>query len=181
MHSVIGMTLFGIPVFLWTFTGVSAWWIGAGFIAGVIYCSGAIPPYAFSHHSGARHGHSEVIRYSDSWQTALSPRQVFDALLDKFPQGEHKEGPKEDTLHIFTGSEVHFRRWGVFTQSGRESIPLSMKIEAHPNEGGTVVSTEVRDNFGWYLEPFGKKLTDEIHASARKFSSIAKDSTSIQY
>lgn len=174
---LVWLTAIGIPLFFWIATGASLWWLVAGLVAAIIYSSAVLPPYFIAFATKDKKPTHERISVIQRWDCPLSPAEAVDSIYKAF-QGEGSVvSLDERSVDLSFGSDLTFRKWGIFVERGRQALPTRLIVSAVPASAGSQITAEARDDLGWYLTPLGQRVKTEAANTSRYLLKVAIKAT----
>ena len=159
---ILSVLAVGIPAALTVTVELPSFWIVIGVLVSVVFASAVLPPYLVSRLARKRKATHSRITVSRRWQSPLRAQKVLQDVVATLGQSGTISHLGEASVEVLVGSDEEFRKWGVYSNRGRGSIPAVMTINVDSNEHGSLISVEARDNLGWFLGPISPRVKREV-------------------
>lgn len=158
---IVALLVIGVPAVLHITLGIPRFWTVIGALVAVVYTSVVLPPYIVSRLVMRRSPSHERIRATRTWQSPKPPQIVLDEIGAALRGRGAVSRLDDQALEITCGSDEGFRRWGVFSERGRQQLPSRMTIQVLADGSGSRVTADARDDLGWFLGPLGSRVKQE--------------------
>lgn len=159
--AIVSVLVIGVPAVLHATLGLPRFWTVLGVLAAVIFVSAVLPPYVISRLSKKRSPSHERIRATRTWQSPKTPENVLNEIDAAFRGRGAITRLNNASMEIKLGSDEEFRKWGIFSVRGRQALPSMMEIHILPNESGSLITVEARDDLGWFIGPLSTRVKQE--------------------
>lgn len=166
--AAIWLLIVCLPLLLNRTLGLTPLWTIFGALVAAIVSSVVLPPHIASRTNRGWAKERPRVGLYESWTTPLEPSAVIQRIEAAFKDDARPRRAGATTLEIAVGSDVDFRRWGVFTARGRAALPAVVTVSVVIDREGARVSARARDDFGWYAGRLGKRVEDAARETLRQ-------------
>lgn len=175
---VLSLLVIGVPLVLYWTVGLPIIWTILGVCVSLVFAAVTWAPSLVVRYSKDREPSHERIHVEQSWESPLQPIAVIqqiESALDGKAQAHRLES---GIIRIDRGSDIDFRRRGVFSQKGRDALPIQVIVSATAQGPITKVSASGKDNLGWFLGPLGKDVKEATDAALSNLIASLREATS---
>lgn len=177
LTALVWLVTLGIPVFFLLARGSSIWWVVAGLVVAVIFSSAVLPPYFVTSATRDKAPNHERIHAVRTWHSPLLPDETLGRVRNAFQKKGSVVRSNENSIEISFGSDLAFRKWGIFTEQGRQALPMHLSVRVISAGAGSQVTAEARDDLGWYIGPLGRRVRAEVTNLNHSLLETALDAT----
>lgn len=167
----------GLPVILIRTTNLPTIWTILGCLVAVIVSSAVLPPYIVARATRSWKNDRPRVTCEESWATPLNPSDVAKRIESELQGSARIKRVDASTMEVAVGSDVAFRRWGVFMARGRDALPALVTVSAVADGQGARVSACGRDDLGWYAGPLGKRVEDASLDTIKRLIALIHDAS----